>query len=116
MLKELGEDATMDIAEAKRVLANYDAKKRQSDAEAAAVRLDRERLDLQKARGEVMLREEVHEQGLRASAVIVAELASLCDDMPGQLEGLPAVSIRAKLAERIERMKTAIKEQLRCST
>ena len=113
LVKEAGIDAVEDGVAAKQLKTLLEAEKVGLDAKTAAVKLDREQLELDRARGEVVKRADVREQGLRLAAVISAELAAMCDDSPGELEGLNAMAIRRKLSERCEKLKATIKQELR---
>ena len=111
-IAELGMDAAQDYADSKRLKEIGAAEKMIHDAEAAKVRLDVERATLAKIKGDLIEKADVKEQGIRLAAIVSAELASLCDDMPGELEGMDAAQIRQRLIERTERAKVNVKQEL----
>lgn len=94
-----------------------------SDEEAEALTLkDRktlkevELLDLkiQQQKGELVSRSAMREAGQRVGALIVAELAAMANDAPGQLAGADEATIRERLEARhvvlVNRLRTAIGE------
>lgn len=73
-----------------------------------------ERLELINARerGELIPRTEVRDKCIQAGAMLVAELASIENDMPGQLEGAKAALIRDRLTSRFGIMVSRFREKL----
>lgn len=71
-----------------------------------------ELLDLQIAekKGNLISRAHVHEQGIRAGAILSAECNAMLNDMPGQLAGSDEVTVRQKLGTRLDNMQVQFKE------
>jgi hypothetical protein len=110
---EYGFDTVEELGDAKLLKEIAHAEKMAHDAEAAKVRLENERALLRKTKGELVEVASVIDQGKRLAAIVGAELASLCDDLPGSLEGLDAAQIRAMLIDRTEKLKAVVKQRLR---
>ena len=69
-------------------------------------------LKVQQQRGELVSRAEIREVGQRVGALIVAELAALANDAPGQLAGADEATIRERLEARhvvfVNRLREAV--------
>lgn len=72
-------------------------------------------LKVQQQRGELIDRNEVRETGQRVGALIVAELAALANDAPGQLAGADEATIRERLEARhvvfVNRLREALADE-----
>jgi hypothetical protein len=75
-------------------------------------------LDLQiaKEKGISIDRAVVHENAIRAASLLSAEVASLMNDMPGQLAGADEVVIREKLGARMDALLKSFKESVEKAT
>lgn len=71
-------------------------------------------LDLQiaKEKGISIDRAVVHENAIRAASLLSAEVASLMNDMPGQLAGADEVVVREKLGARMDALLQSFKESI----
>jgi phage terminase Nu1 subunit (DNA packaging protein) len=71
-------------------------------------------LDLQiaKEKGISIDRAIVHENAIRAASLLSAEIASLMNDMPGQLAGADEVVIRERLGSRMDAVLQSFKEAI----
>ena len=71
-----------------------------------------ELLDLQisEKKGNLINRANVHEQGIRAGAILSAECNAMLNDMPGQLAGSDEVGVREKLGARLDSLQMQFKE------
>jgi hypothetical protein len=71
-------------------------------------------LKIQQQKGELVSRSAMREAGQRVGALIVAELAAMANDAPGQLAGADEATIRERLEARhvvlVNRLRTAIGE------
>lgn len=71
-------------------------------------------LKIQQQKGELVSRSLMREQGQRVGALIVAELAAMANDAPGQLAGADEATIRDRLESRfavlIGRLRASIAE------
>jgi transposase len=71
-------------------------------------------LKIQQQKGELVSRSAMREAGQRVGALIVAELAAMANDAPGQLAGADEATIRERLEARhvvlVNRLRTAIAE------
>lgn len=69
-------------------------------------------IKIQQQRGELVSRAEIREVGQRVGALIVAELAALANDAPGQLAGADEATIRERLEARhvvfVNRLREAV--------
>ena len=69
-------------------------------------------LKVQQQRGELVSRADIREVGQRVGALIVAELAALANDAPGQLAGADEATIRERLEARhvvfVNRLREAV--------
>ena len=74
-----------------------------------------EKLDLQNARerGDLIAKSSVRDKCIKAGAILVAELAAIENDMPGQIEGAKAALIRDRLNSRFTIMLERYREQLK---
>lgn len=74
-----------------------------------------EKLELQNAkeRGELISKDSVRDKSIKAGAILVAELAAIENDMPGQIEGAGASLIRNRLNSRFTIMLERFREQLK---
>ncbi len=74
-----------------------------------------EKLELQNARerGELISKSSVRDKSIKAGAILVAELAAIENDMPGQIEGAKASLIRDRLNSRFTIMLERFREQLK---
>lgn len=86
----------------------------QSSAKLKKTLMEVEVLELKVAqqRGELVSRAEIREVGQRVGALIVAELAALANDAPGQLAGADEATIRERLEARhvvfVNRLREAV--------
>lgn len=76
-----------------------------------------EKLELQNARerGELISKSTVRDKSIKAGAILVAELAAIENDMPGQIEGAKASLIRDRLNSRFTIMLERFREQLKAA-
>lgn len=87
-----------------------------AEAKLKKVKLETDLLDLkiQQQKGELVSRTAMREAGQRVGALIVAELAAMANDAPGQLAGADEATIRERLEARhvvlVNRLRTAIGE------
>ena len=74
-----------------------------------------EKLDLQNARekGELISKSAVRDKAIKAGAILAVELASIENDMPGQIEGANAALIRDRLSGRFNVLLERFREKLR---